>query len=84
VAAYKVGNRWLVDAAGFDTAIAEHAAGQAELDWITMEYAKHHLLTGPGQRLRTSWGSYRVSRDFHVHESSRIGTGEGHSEGYSQ
>ena len=62
----KIGNRWFIDTAAFEAALAEHAAAQAELSWISSEYKQHRLHVSSGETLYTSWGSYKVAGPFHI------------------
>ena len=76
----KLGNRWMVEAAAFNAALAEHRAAMAELRYITDEYDQRHLLVGVGGGLQTSWGSYWVSKDFHLHRNRYVQPWRGNGE----
>jgi hypothetical protein len=66
VSVLKASNQWVVDEQAFEAALAEHRAALAETLAIDQAWHEHRLLVGPGQSVRTSWGGYRVAKDFHV------------------
>jgi hypothetical protein len=66
VSVSRAGNRWVVDAAAFEAALAEHRAALAETLAIDQAWKDQRLVVGPGESVRTSWGGYRVAEHFHV------------------
>lgn len=76
----KISNKWVVDVDVFEAALAEHRAARDELQYITDEYELHHLLTDPGGQLRTTFGGYRVGKEFHVYWNSSVRPWDGYTE----
>ena len=82
VRARKSAGKWMVDRADFDAALTEHRAANAELAQITRDYELRRLVVGPGKQVHTTWGGYRVLKDFHVTQKSAIPPWDGYAESW--
>ncbi len=71
VRVFKRSNRWYVDPASFEAAMAECLAVQEELHRSSVAYDKHELLGRPGETVRTTWGNYHTRGPFHRRHNSR-------------